>query len=151
MGLGTLIGMLLAALAVIGLLATSADYAVFLPQLLQGAALTVEITLLACLLAVVMGVLAALARLYGPAPLRWLATIYVFPPLLRQLVQGLLALVGGHAVFPAVAHDGAHIVHTGGGHCFNPVIHLGGFQSKASATANPDGPNSVSVHKGTGA
>ena len=65
MGLGTLAGMLLAALALIGLLATRPDYAVFLPQLLQGAVLTVEITLLGCLLAIAAGVLAALARLYG--------------------------------------------------------------------------------------
>jgi polar amino acid transport system permease protein len=49
--------------------------------------LTVEITVLGCLLAVVMGVLAALARLYGPAPLKWLATIYV------EIFRGTSALV----------------------------------------------------------
>jgi polar amino acid transport system permease protein len=63
MGVGTLTGMLVAALAVIGLLATRPDYAVFLPQLFQGAVLTVEITLIGCALAIVMGVLAAIARL----------------------------------------------------------------------------------------
>jgi polar amino acid transport system permease protein len=57
------------------------------PGLLQGAVLTVEITVLGCLLAVVMGVLAALARLYGPAPLKWLATIYV------EIFRGTSALV----------------------------------------------------------
>jgi polar amino acid transport system permease protein len=87
MGVGTLTGMLLAALAVIGLLATSPTYSVFLPQLLQGAVLTVEITLLGCLLAVVAGVLAALARLYGPAPVRWVATGYV------EIFRGTSALV----------------------------------------------------------
>ena len=87
MGLGTLTGMLLAALAVIGLLALSPDYAVFLPQLLRGAVLTVEITILGCLLAVVMGVLAALARLYAPAPVRWIANIYV------EIFRGTSALV----------------------------------------------------------
>ncbi len=87
MGLGTLAGMLLAALAAIGLLATRPEYAVFLPQLLQGAVLTIEITLLGCLLAVVMGVLAALARLYGAAPVRWLATVYV------EIFRGTSALV----------------------------------------------------------
>ena len=74
MGLGTLTGMLVVALGLIGLLATRPDYAVFLPQLLQGAVLTVEITLLGCVLAIVAGVLAALARLYGAAPVRGLAT-----------------------------------------------------------------------------
>ena len=34
-----------------------------------------------------MGVLAALARLYGPAPLRWLATAYV------EIFRGTSALV----------------------------------------------------------
>ena len=87
MGVGTLTGMLLAALALIGLLALSPAYAVFLPQLLAGAVLTVEITLLGCLLALVMGMLAALARLYGPAPLRWLATAYV------EIFRGTSALV----------------------------------------------------------
>jgi polar amino acid transport system permease protein len=87
MGLGTLAGMLAAALAVIGLLATRPDYAIFLPQLMQGAVLTVEITLLGCVLAVIMGVLAALARLYAPAPVRWLATAYV------EVFRGTSALV----------------------------------------------------------
>jgi polar amino acid transport system permease protein len=75
MGIGTLVAMLAAALAVIGLLATQQSYSLFLPGLLQGAVLTIEIAILGSLLAVIMGVLAALARLYGPAPLRWLATV----------------------------------------------------------------------------
>lgn len=87
MGIGTLTTMLLAALALIGLLATRADYAVFLPQLLEGAVLTVQITLIGCALAIVAGVLSAIARLYGPAPLRWLATVYV------EIFRGTSALV----------------------------------------------------------
>lgn len=87
MGIGTLVGMLIAVLAVIGVLATQEAYRIFLPGLLQGAALTFEIAILGSLLAVVMGVLAALARLYGPAPLRWLATVYV------EIFRGTSALV----------------------------------------------------------
>lgn len=87
MGIGTLVGMLVAALAVIGVLATQETYSLFLPGLLQGAVLTIEIALLGSLLAVVMGVLAALARMYGPAPLRWLATVYV------EIFRGTSALV----------------------------------------------------------
>jgi polar amino acid transport system permease protein len=79
--------MLATALALIALLATRPDYAVFLPQLLQGAVLTVEITLLGSLLAVAAALLAALARLYAPAPLRWLATAYV------EVFRGTSALV----------------------------------------------------------
>lgn len=87
MGIGTLLGMLVAAVVVIGLLATQASYSIFLPGLLEGALLTFEIAILGSLLAVVMGVLAALARLYGSAPLRWLATIYV------EIFRGTSALV----------------------------------------------------------
>jgi polar amino acid transport system permease protein len=87
MGIGTLVGMLIATLVVIGLLATQDAYSVFLPGLLEGAVLTFEIAVLGSVLAVVMGVLAALARLYGPAPLRWLATIYV------EIFRGTSALV----------------------------------------------------------
>ncbi|MDX8519172.1 ectoine/hydroxyectoine ABC transporter permease subunit EhuC [Mesorhizobium dulcispinae] len=87
MGIRTLVGMLVVALAVIGLLATQTSYSMFLPGLLQGALLTIEIAVLGSVLAVVMGVLAALARLYGPAPLRWLATVYV------EIFRGTSALV----------------------------------------------------------
>ncbi|TIM40112.1 MAG: ectoine/hydroxyectoine ABC transporter permease subunit EhuC [Mesorhizobium sp.] len=59
----------------------------FLPGLLQGAVLTIEIAILGSLLAIVMGVLAALARMYGPAPLKWLATVYV------EIFRGTSALV----------------------------------------------------------
>jgi polar amino acid transport system permease protein len=87
MGIATLLGMLAAALAVIGLLATQDAYSVFLPGLLDGAVLTIEIAVLGCLLAVVMGVLGALARMYGPAPVRWLATVYI------EIFRGTSALV----------------------------------------------------------
>jgi polar amino acid transport system substrate-binding protein len=49
----------------------------FFPQLLDGAKLTVLISVLSMLLAISLGLPIALARLYGPAPLRWLATGYV--------------------------------------------------------------------------
>jgi polar amino acid transport system permease protein len=87
MGIKTLAAMLVASLAVIGLLATQEEYSLFLPGLLEGAVLTIQIALLGCLLAIVMGVLAAIARMYGPAPLRWLATIYV------EIFRGTSALV----------------------------------------------------------
>jgi polar amino acid transport system permease protein len=68
-------------------LATQESYIVFMPGLLQGAVLTIEIAILGSLLAIVMGVLAALARMYGPAPLKWLATVYV------EIFRGTSALV----------------------------------------------------------
>ena len=45
--------------------------------LLGGALMTVCLTVLGFLLAMAIGLPIATARLYGPAPLRWLATIYV--------------------------------------------------------------------------
>jgi polar amino acid transport system permease protein len=87
MGIKTLAAMLVASLAVIGLLATQEEYSLFLPGLLEGAVVTIQIAALGCLLAIVMGVLAAIARMYGPAPLRWLATIYV------EIFRGTSALV----------------------------------------------------------
>jgi len=87
MGIGTLVGMLVTTLVVIGILATQEAYRIFLPGLLDGAVLTFEIAVLGSILAVAMGVLAALGRLYGPAPLRWLATIYV------EIFRGTSALV----------------------------------------------------------
>ncbi len=49
----------------------------YFPVLLSGAWMTVKLTLLGFLLAICIGLPIAAAWLYGPAPLRWLATIYV--------------------------------------------------------------------------
>jgi polar amino acid transport system substrate-binding protein len=49
----------------------------YFPLLLEGAGVTVLVTVLSMLLAIVLGLPIALARLYGPAPLRGLALLYV--------------------------------------------------------------------------
>src|SRR5947209_4772238 len=67
--------------------ASFADFRIFLPELLQGALVTVEITLGAAALAVAAAVVAALARMYGPWPVRWVAGIYV------EVFRGTSALV----------------------------------------------------------
>jgi polar amino acid transport system permease protein len=87
MGIRTLIVMLVAAIAVIAILALNPAYSLFLPGLLEGAVLTAEITVLGCLLAVVTATLAALGKLYGPAPVRWLANFYI------EIFRGTSALV----------------------------------------------------------
>jgi polar amino acid transport system substrate-binding protein len=65
------------------------DWPKYLPLLLRGAAVTCEISVLAMALAVVAGLIVVLARLYGVAPVRWLARAYVEvmrgTPLLIQL------------------------------------------------------------------
>lgn len=87
MGIRALSVMLAMAVVAIALLGLRADYALFLPGLLQGAVLTVEIALAGCVLALVAAVVAALAKLYGPVPVRWLANIYI------ETFRGTSALV----------------------------------------------------------
>jgi polar amino acid transport system substrate-binding protein len=61
----------------------------YLPLLLKGAVVTVEISLLAMIVAIALGLALALMRLYAVAPVRWLATAYIEAvrgtPLLLQL------------------------------------------------------------------
>ncbi len=59
----------------------------YLPLLFDGAKTTVFITLVSMTLAVLLGVPIALARLYGPRPLAWLATGYV------ELFRGIPVLL----------------------------------------------------------
>jgi len=71
----------------------------YFPLLARGAWLTVRITLAAMALAVLLGLPVALARLYGPAPLPWLAVAYVeffrgVPVLLLYLLYYGLPSVG---------------------------------------------------------
>lgn len=53
------------------------NFARYFPLLAQGAALTIVISVLAMLGAILLGMTIAVARLYGPAPLRWAGTVYV--------------------------------------------------------------------------
>ena len=68
---------------------TLREWTKYLPLLLRGAVTTVELSVLAMVLAVVAGLVVVLVRLYALAPLRWLAKAYVEvirgTPLLIQL------------------------------------------------------------------
>jgi polar amino acid transport system permease protein len=87
MGIRSLVLILALTIALIAFLATRNAFAMFVVPLLQGAVLTIEIALFGCVLAIVMAILAAVATLYGPAPLRWLAITYV------EIFRGTSALV----------------------------------------------------------
>jgi len=67
-----------------------------LPFLLQGIRNTALVSVLAILVGSVVGLVAAVIRLYGPRPLRWLVAFYVdfvrSTPLLVQLVWVFFAL-----------------------------------------------------------
>ena len=79
------------------------------PFLLAGIRYTVLVSVLAILVGFVMGLVAALLRLYGPRPLRWLVAFYVdfvrSTPLLVQLVWVFFALpiLIDHSLPPLVA------------------------------------------------
>ncbi len=72
----------------------------FLPGLLESCGITVAITLGGCVLAVVMAVTAALLKLYGPGPLRWLAVVYI------EIFRGTSALVQLFWLFFVLPHFG---------------------------------------------
>src|SRR5262249_19111281 len=62
-------------------------FARYAPLLLRGAGMTVFITVESMLLAIALGLPIALARMYGPAPVRWLAVGYV------ELFRGIPVLL----------------------------------------------------------
>ncbi|HEY3860922.1 MAG TPA: ABC transporter substrate-binding protein/permease [Verrucomicrobiae bacterium] len=70
-------------------ISTLREWPKYLPLLLRGAVTTVTLSVLGMMLAVAAGLAVALARLYGPLPLRWMAQAYVEvvrgTPLLIQL------------------------------------------------------------------
>ena len=70
-------------------ISTLREWPKYLPLLLRGAVTTVELSVLGMALAVAAGLVVVLARLYGAAPVRWLAQAYVEvirgTPLLIQL------------------------------------------------------------------
>ncbi|MGH6945361.1 MAG: ectoine/hydroxyectoine ABC transporter permease subunit EhuC [Geminicoccaceae bacterium] len=67
--------------------ASFAGFRDFLPGLLEGAWVTIQITVVSCVLAVVWGLLAGLAKLSPFWPLRWLAIAYI------EIFRGTSALV----------------------------------------------------------
>lgn len=87
MGIRSLAASLLVTLLVILALSMRESYAIFVPGLLEGAWMTVRLTVLGCVLAVVLATIAAIAKLYGPAPVRWLAVTYI------EVFRGTSALV----------------------------------------------------------
>src|SRR3546814_1312392 len=57
--------------------ASFAGFREFLPGLLEGALVTIQITVGGCLLAVACAFVAAMGKMYAPWPLRWLAVAYM--------------------------------------------------------------------------
>jgi polar amino acid transport system substrate-binding protein len=62
-------------------------YARFWPLLLEASLLTIEVSLLGMVGAVLLGFTLAIMRVYGPFPVRWIATLYI------ELVRGTPLLI----------------------------------------------------------
>jgi len=82
----------------------------YVPLLIKGAGVTVLLTLVSFALAVILGLIVAVARMYGPAPVRWLAIGYVeffrgIPVLLLLyfIYYGIPAIVPGLKLDPFLA------------------------------------------------
>jgi polar amino acid transport system permease protein len=80
--------------------ASFASFREFLPGLLEGALVTVEITLGGCVLALIAAFVAAIVKMYGPLPLRWLAIAYI------EVFRGTSALVQLFWLFFVLPHFG---------------------------------------------
>ncbi len=73
---------------------------VFVPVLLQGTWITVQLTLGGCALAIVAALVSALGKMYAPLPLRWLAIVYI------EVFRGTSALVQLFWIFFVLPHFG---------------------------------------------
>lgn len=82
------------------IVASFAGFREFLPGLLGGAWITVQITIGGCALAVVAALLAAMGKMYGPRPVKWLAVTYI------ELFRGTSALVQLFWLFFVLPHFG---------------------------------------------
>jgi len=78
-------------------------YVSFLPLLARGALMTLEISILSMALAMLVGLFAALGRLYGPRPTRWLAVAYV------ELWRGTPLLIQLYLIFYGLPHVGIQL------------------------------------------
>jgi polar amino acid transport system permease protein len=82
------------------IVASFAGFREFLPGLLEGTWVTVKITAGGCVLAAVMAFTAAMAKMYAPWPLRWLAVAYI------EVFRGTSALVQLFWLFFVLPHFG---------------------------------------------
>jgi len=77
-----------------------ADYVRYLPLLARGAVVTLELSVLGMALAMALGLVLALGKLYGPAPLRWTAVAYI------ELVRGTPLLIQLFIIFYGLPYFG---------------------------------------------
>jgi polar amino acid transport system substrate-binding protein len=84
-------------------ISTLREWRKYLPVLLGGAVVTVELSVLAMGLAVVAGLVIVLIRLYGPLPLSWLAKAYV------EVIRGTPLLIQLFLIYYGLAQLGVKL------------------------------------------
>lgn len=75
-------------------------YVEFLPKLLKGAIMTLQVSVISMVVAILLGLLTALARLYGNAPVRFIALTYV------EIFRGTPLLIQLYLIFYGLPHVG---------------------------------------------
>lgn len=78
-------------------------YASFTPLLARGARMTLQLSIVSMVLAMLVGLFTALFRLYGPSPLRWLAVIYV------EVFRGTPLLIQLYLIFYGLPYVGVRL------------------------------------------
>lgn len=76
------------------------QYLGYLPMLGQGAVVTVELSIVSMVVAIVLGLTLGLARLYGPAPVRWASVAFI------EAVRGTPLLIQLFLIFYGLPHVG---------------------------------------------
>jgi polar amino acid transport system substrate-binding protein len=79
------------------------DWRKYLPLLLRGAVVTVEISVLSMALAVGTGLLLALARMFGAVPVRWAAAAYI------EVVRGTPLLIQLYLIYYGLPNLGIRL------------------------------------------
>ncbi len=75
----------------------------YFPDLLSGAVLTIRLSALTMVFGLIIGMACAVAKAYGPRPLRWLATSYI------ELIRNTPFLIQLYFVFFALPHLGMRL------------------------------------------
>ena len=75
-------------------------YASFWPMLLQAALLTLEVSIVGMAIAIGLGFTLAIMRVFGPWPLRWIATLYI------ELIRGTPLLIQLYILFYGLPNIG---------------------------------------------
>jgi polar amino acid transport system substrate-binding protein len=76
------------------------EYSSFLPALAKGAFMTLKVSVIGMIIAIALGFLLALIKIFGPKPLAWFSTIYI------EVIRGTPLLIQLFFIFYGLPHLG---------------------------------------------